>query len=711
MLHTDQPTAVDRLARTRLAASLASLIVSDASRSGLVISVEGAWGSGKTSFMKFVREALDSTEHISLYTEFHPWLVGDRDALVSQLLTKIESVVSTDTRSKIKGKAKAVAKALQPYGKVLKLAKLIPGSEIFHGAIDSAADAASTGDKKTPDLEAAKSKVVKALTEFAHPIVVFIDDLDRLTPSEFVEVVRAIKAVGDFPNVVYVLAFDIDYAISALQQAGIAKSGEYLDKIVQLRCTVPQASVTDMRGIFDSCWREFAKATNIADPDSTEISARIDEYWLGLSLALGTVRDIYRTFNRARLVAPLLNGEVNLVDLIAIETLAIKAPAIYRELSENGYMFCYGRSEAPSVRQQILSRSGSAPDAAAQDFAQIQSLLNSRLDGLSARTKKGADKLIETLFPATAWQHAGRTNDADAIAGRLRHPRNLDVYLRCGIDGNDISNIAIQSYARDVNSRQSWVDQFSQKRLLLLFVERLAAVDSSGWTDAESAFEHLRESIDGVSHEEANRCRFDGLYGDLWKIIHQYDQRMKFCSTFDRIRGLISTQKNLVVAAAAVENMVREPWILKGDSELQPEADALVREISDEFIAAAEASIASGALFDQKRVGDVLRSLCVLDEARFAGFIASALTKRDEQHVDAIVLAVSERFIRVGSRETFVFLASAQLDKIGGKDVWQSAAKRRLPYSESGSRLQYCYQSILGDCLVNLRTGQQVMPN
>ena len=109
MLHNDQPTDVDRLSNTRLAASLASLIVSEASRSGLVISVEGAWGSGKTSFMKFVRESLNSTGHISLYTEFHPWLVGDRDALVSQLLKKIESVVSTDTRSKIKLKAKAVA--------------------------------------------------------------------------------------------------------------------------------------------------------------------------------------------------------------------------------------------------------------------------------------------------------------------------------------------------------------------------------------------------------------------------------------------------------------------------------------------------------------------------------------------------------------------------------------------------------------------------
>ena len=660
--------------------------------------------------MKFVRESLNSTGHISLYTEFHPWLVGDRDALVSQLLKKIESVVSTDTRSKIKLKAKAVAKALQPYGKVLKLAKLIPGSEVFSSAIDGAADAVSGGDKKTPDLEVAKGKVVKALREFANPIVVFIDDLDRLTPSEFVEIVRAIKAVGDFPNVVYVLAFDIDYAISALQQAGIAKSGEYLDKIVQLRCTIPQASETDMRVIFDDCWLEFAKVTGITDADSGEITARIDDYWPGLSLALGTVRDIYRTFNRARLVAPLLNGEVDPVNLIAIETLAIKAPAIYKELRENGYMFCYGRLEAVSQRQQIKSLSDRSRDEASKAFVRMQERLDIRLQGADSVVGKGADKLLETLFPATVSQHTSRFRDADAIAGRLCHPRILEIYLRCGIDGNDISNIAIQSYSRDPNSRQGWVVQFLQRRLLLLFVERLVGVDGADWLDAENAFAHLRDSINAASDEEVDRLHITTLFGDLWRIIYRYDQGTKSRSTPDRIRALIGNQTDLAIAAEAVEQMVREPWIVKGDAQSQPEAEVLASEIKKEFIAAAEASVTSGALFKQKRIGAVLRGVSVLDGDRFASFIANALTAHDE-YVDAIVLAVSESLLRAGSRGAFVYFAGAPLDKIGGKDVWKSVAKKRLPHAESKSRLQYCYQSILGDCLVNLQTGQQVTPS
>ena len=710
MLHNDQPTDVDRLSRTRLAASLANLIVSDASRSGLAISVEGAWGSGKTSFMKLVREALNSTDHISLYTEFHPWLVGDRDALVSQLLKKIESAVSTDMRAVIRQKAAGITKALKPYAKSLKLAKLIPGSGIFHSMIDGVVDAVSSDDKKSPDLEQSKIKVVKALTDFAHPIVVFIDDLDRLTPSEFVEIVRAIKAVGDFPNVVYVLAFDVDYAISALRKAGIAKSAEYLDKIVQLRCTVPQASETDMRAIFDNCWLEFAKVNGITYADSFEITARIDEYWPGLSLALGTVRDIYRTFNRARLVAPLLIGEVDFVDLIVIETLAIKAPSVYSEIRPNGYMFCHGRLQAVSQRQQIKFLSDRSRDESSKDFNRMQELLDNRLQGVNGQVGKGAEKLIEALFPATASQHARRASEAEANEGRLRHPRILDVYLRCGIAGNDISNIAMQSYSRDPDSRQSWVDQFLRNRLLLRFVERLFGVDAADWADAEHAFVHLRDGIDTVSDEEANRYRATTFFEDLWRIIYRYDQATKSRSTPDRIRALIGNQKDLVVAAEAVGQMVREPWIVKGDTQSQPEADELASEIKKEFIAAAEASITSGAFFNRKRIGGVFRGLMHLDERRFAAFIADALADAGDR-ADSIVLAVSEVLIRVASRETFIIFTSERLDKMGGKDVWRSLAEKRLPLAESNTRLQYCYQSILGDCLVNLRTGQQTTPN
>lgn len=62
-------------------------------------------------------------------------------------------------------------------------------------------------------------------------ILVIIDDIDRrLTPEETRQLFTVVKALADFPNVVYLLAFDREVAAQAIEQiewhAGRALSGE-----------------------------------------------------------------------------------------------------------------------------------------------------------------------------------------------------------------------------------------------------------------------------------------------------------------------------------------------------------------------------------------------------------------------------------------------------------------------------------------------------
>lgn len=59
-----------------------------------------------------------------------------------------------------------------------------------------------------PTLDDRKGELVEALQEFDGRIVVFLDDLDRLTDDEIREIVRLVKLVGDLPNVAYLLSFD-----------------------------------------------------------------------------------------------------------------------------------------------------------------------------------------------------------------------------------------------------------------------------------------------------------------------------------------------------------------------------------------------------------------------------------------------------------------------------------------------------------------------
>ena len=56
------------------------------------------------------------------------------------------------------------------------------------------------------DVEKLKTEISTLLHSQPRRIVVMIDDIDRLTSEEIRQVFRAVKSVGDFPNVTYLLS-------------------------------------------------------------------------------------------------------------------------------------------------------------------------------------------------------------------------------------------------------------------------------------------------------------------------------------------------------------------------------------------------------------------------------------------------------------------------------------------------------------------------
>ena len=65
------------------------------------------------------------------------------------------------------------------------------------------------------------------------PIVILIDNLDRLKNNKALEMLELVKDVVDFPNLTFVLAMDEDYIHSAIKdQLKIEHPNQYLEKII-----------------------------------------------------------------------------------------------------------------------------------------------------------------------------------------------------------------------------------------------------------------------------------------------------------------------------------------------------------------------------------------------------------------------------------------------------------------------------------------------
>jgi hypothetical protein len=104
-------------------------------------------------------------------------------------------------------------------------------------------------------VEADLRRVFDAVPETYFPIVVFIDDLDRCSPTKVGQVVEAVNLflAGDFPRCIFILGMDTEMVAAALQaahkdmieqlpaDAGIPVGWKFMDKFVQLPFLIPPA--------------------------------------------------------------------------------------------------------------------------------------------------------------------------------------------------------------------------------------------------------------------------------------------------------------------------------------------------------------------------------------------------------------------------------------------------------------------------------------
>lgn len=152
---------VDRLGFGPLGSRLARAIVSEASAEGLVIGVEGAWGSGKSSLIALAKQALTAMpdgERPEL-VEFRPWLIGNRDALLAALFVDLKKAVDqiglrggdatgvSLTVSKSAGEQlRKFAARLEPVGSLVALGSMIhPGFALAGSIIKAGAGVAKEG--------------------------------------------------------------------------------------------------------------------------------------------------------------------------------------------------------------------------------------------------------------------------------------------------------------------------------------------------------------------------------------------------------------------------------------------------------------------------------------------------------------------------------------------------------------------------------------
>lgn len=334
----------DLLGFQEVAERIAISLVDRASEDGLVVGLEGVWGSGKSSLLFLISEELRKLpeDQRPSVINFRPWLIGNRDALIFALfgeLTK-ELVFIADQKGGIAHaaakKAKTAVDALR--GFVVGLSKassaLQLASDVFGmGHLGGAAKVLKFWGEKAPkakatlSLEDLKATLVKSLRDLDHRFVITIDDVDRLEPSEVLEVLRLVRSVVDLPNVIYLLCYDSSILAHSIEEAAKVKSGKaYIEKIVQLTVMVPIPEPFQLRQWFSDELYLIGSAKN---PDEfARLRDVIDQEG---GRRLKTPRSVVRALDGVRFFwPPLRDAKADLADLVWLQLIKDGNDELYR---------------------------------------------------------------------------------------------------------------------------------------------------------------------------------------------------------------------------------------------------------------------------------------------------------------------------------------------------------------------------------------------
>lgn len=315
----------DALDRTAFVKKLSRTVVLPHGARSLVLALEAEWGAGKSSVINLLMRELKDHPDRPLIVQFNPWLVTGQNRIFRAFFSQFSA-------SLLEKGERELASELVEFGETLE--ELLPSGGRALPRIGLQRIRRLTGRIPVIDLEGQKDHLSQSVQDFGRPIVVIIDDIDRLPPKDIRTMFQLVKAIAAFPRVTYLLAFDPAPVDEALRFGRTYRSGrDFRDKIVQANLPLPRVRYSARRAFFESLLNERLAAWKI-----TLSQAEHERLARAIPLALAalrTPRDMKRALNKALLAAETVRGEVNFADVLVFETLHSKFPKVADLIRQN----------------------------------------------------------------------------------------------------------------------------------------------------------------------------------------------------------------------------------------------------------------------------------------------------------------------------------------------------------------------------------------
>lgn len=279
-----------------------------------VIGLEGAWGSGKSTFLNNMKKNISKNKDFVVVDDFEPWLSENKEALLNNLLNTIL----------MKSNLGIPSKEIDVFIKTIS--ELVLGKKYTKPIINIIEN---IDQKRESNII---SDINYMINTNGKKIIFIVDNLDRLKPDNIFLILNIVNNVLNFDNLIIILSYDEEELSKSLERINV--SPHYLNKIVQKKVVLPVLSKTQARTIYYKIFISLFDGKNL-EYDAADIQSFVNI----LADSQVSFREFKRFLNSSVLPFLFNSRKISIIDYLGMEYIRMFNNDLYKTIYSNSHYF------------------------------------------------------------------------------------------------------------------------------------------------------------------------------------------------------------------------------------------------------------------------------------------------------------------------------------------------------------------------------------
>ncbi len=279
------------------------------------LAVTAQWGMGKTSFINCIVDQLEIEKDKIEVLVFNPRTSKSVATIQEDFFTQFTCILSKyDSRC---------SHVIKDYMSALQLID-------NRGLVEKAIHFYRVWNKV--DL---KVSIKKTLKRIPKKVLVVIDDFDRLSKDEILEVLKLIDSNAAFPNIFFMTAYDKKQVNKYFGDKGNTEDACFVDKFFNLEFAIPLRPYTYISRFIEG---ELKKKFPANDNQKIQFNDIVSRFHFFFRQCVPTLRDAKRYINQFALDYREVEGDVVLHEFILIQLIKYRFPEEYKQLYKTAFI-------------------------------------------------------------------------------------------------------------------------------------------------------------------------------------------------------------------------------------------------------------------------------------------------------------------------------------------------------------------------------------